>query len=92
MARHSDRCHTRRRAGRLNLYGTGIRGRSSLSGVTATVGGVPVAVLYAGAQSEYVGLDQVNITLPPSLAGMGDAEIRLTVDGQLANTVSVNLR
>lgn len=76
----------------LSLYGTGIRRRSSLSGVTATVGGIPVEVLFAGAQSQYAGVDQVNITLPPSLAGMGEAEIRLTVDGRIANPVSIALR
>ena len=76
----------------LSLYGTGIRGRSSLSGVTATIGGIAVDVQHAGEQSEYPGLDQVNINLLPSLAGMGDAAIRLTVDGRLANIVSINVR
>jgi uncharacterized protein (TIGR03437 family) len=54
----------------LSLYGTGIRGRSSLSQVTVTVGGVPVQVQYAGAQSQYPGLDQINVLLPCGFRGM----------------------
>jgi uncharacterized protein (TIGR03437 family) len=34
----------------LSLFGTGIRGRSSLLNVSATIGGTPVTVLFAGAQ------------------------------------------
>jgi uncharacterized protein (TIGR03437 family) len=60
-----------------------------LSAVTATIGGVP-AVLYAGAQGTYVGLDQVNLgPLSTSLAGRGEVPISLTVDGKAANTVTV---
>ena len=33
----------------LVLYGTGVRGRSSLAAVSATVGGVASEVLFAGA-------------------------------------------
>src|SRR5581483_565663 len=75
----------------LSLYGTGIRRRSSLSNVICTVGGVSVPVLYAGAQGEFAGLDQVNVQLPPSLRGMGEVDLNLTADGQPANPVRVNL-
>lgn len=34
----------------IELYGTGIRGRSSLTAVTCAIGGVEVPVLYAGPQ------------------------------------------
>ena len=63
------------------LYGTGIRGRSSLQAVTCTIAGIPVPVLFAGAQGGYPGLDQVNVSLPSSLAGLGEASVVLTVDG-----------
>lgn len=77
----------------LNLYGTGIRGRSSLSAVSATVSGVAVPVLYAGPQGDSIGLDQVNIgPLPASLAGRGEVQIVLTVDGKQANIVTVAIR
>ena len=76
----------------LSLYGTGIRRRSSVANMTCTVGGVSVPVLYAGAQGEYPGLDQVNVELPGSLRGLGEADLILTVDGQAGNTVRINIQ
>lgn len=77
----------------LVLYGTGIRNVAALTSVTATVGGTAVPVAYAAAQSEFPGLDQVNIgPLPRSLAGRGEAAILLTVDGQRSNSVTVNIQ
>jgi uncharacterized protein (TIGR03437 family) len=76
----------------LSLYGTGIRGRSSLSGVAAQVGGLEAQVQYAGAVPQYVGLDQVNVLLPRSLAGRGEVDLLLTVDGKTGNTVRVNVK
>ncbi|HMX27871.1 MAG TPA: hypothetical protein PKC13_19940, partial [Blastocatellia bacterium] len=76
----------------LILYGTGLRFRNSLSGVSAKIGGTDITPLYAGAQSDFAGLDQVNLRLPRSLAGRGDVEIILTVDGKTANTVSARIK
>ena len=76
----------------LVLYGTGIRGRSSLSAVTAKIGGVNAEVQYAGAQSQYVGLDQVNVVIPAALAGRGEVDLVITVDSKAANTVRVNIK
>ncbi|MEJ7608585.1 MAG: hypothetical protein WKF37_20520 [Bryobacteraceae bacterium] len=75
----------------LELYGTGIRGRSNLSGVQAMINGVPLQVLFAGPQSEYPGLDQVNVQVPASLFNAGVAQIVLTVDGVAANPVAIQL-
>lgn len=76
----------------LILFGTGVRGRSSLAGVKATVGGVDVPVEYAGAQGTYAGLDQINLRLPRTLAGRGEVSVTLTVDGKQANPVKVSFR
>ena len=76
----------------LVLYGTGLRFRTALTAVKATIGGVAADVVYAGLQNDYVGLDQVNILLPRSLLGRGDVDVVLTVDGQMANTVRVNIK
>jgi uncharacterized protein (TIGR03437 family) len=76
----------------LMLFGTGIRARSTLAGVTATIGGTAAEVQYAGPQGDYVGLDQVNVRVPRSLAGRGDVDIVLTVDGKTANVVTVNIQ
>ena len=76
----------------LSLYGTGIRGRSSLSNVTVTINGISVPVLYAGPQPDFAGLDQVNVALTLNLRGSGESNVVLTVDGQTTNTVTVNVR
>ena len=61
----------------VELYGTGIQGRSSQSNVVAEIGGVPATVAYAGAQTQYAGLDQVNLYVPRSLAGAGEVPVVL---------------
>jgi uncharacterized protein (TIGR03437 family) len=76
----------------LELYGTGIRNRSSLSNVSATVGNTPVQVIYAGPQSQYAGFDQVDVILPPSLAGAGTVNLTLTVDGVSSNVVTIAIQ
>ena len=76
----------------LVLYGTGIRLRSDLANVSATVGGIPVTVMYAGNQNFYVGVDQINLSLPKSLIGKGDADVNLVIDGKGTNVVKVNFK
>jgi uncharacterized protein (TIGR03437 family) len=76
----------------LSLFGTGIRNRTALENVTATIAGTPVPVLYAGPQGIDVGLDQVNLQLPVSLQGTGETDLVLTVDGRPANTVRINIQ
>jgi uncharacterized protein (TIGR03437 family) len=73
----------------LELYGTGIRGTKS--SVTATIGGTAAAATW-GVQSQYPGMDQVNLLVPTSLAGRGEVDVVLTVDGVAANTVRVNIK
>ncbi|HMZ21805.1 MAG TPA: BACON domain-containing carbohydrate-binding protein, partial [Blastocatellia bacterium] len=76
----------------LILFGTGIRHRSSLGGVSARIGSVDAPVSYAGAQNDFVGLDQLNIEIPRTLAGRGEVELLLTVDGQKANPVLLHIK
>lgn len=76
----------------VTLYGTGLRHRTSLANVKASIGGVDAPVLFAGDQGSFVGLDQVNIQIPASLRGRGDVNVVLTVDGQAANTVTLSFR
>jgi uncharacterized protein (TIGR03437 family) len=76
----------------LQLYGTGIRGRSALANVTCGIGGLAVPVLYAGAQGTNEGEDEVDVSLPFSLAGAGPVNILLTVNGVAANTVTMELQ
>jgi uncharacterized protein (TIGR03437 family) len=76
----------------LVIYGTGLRFCSSLQAAKAKIGGVEAEVKFVGAQNDFAGLDQVNILLPRSLAGRGDVDLVLTVDGQPANVVRVNIK
>jgi mannan endo-1,4-beta-mannosidase len=72
----------------LSLFGTGMRGGK----VSATVKGLRAEVLYAGAQVEFAGLDQVNVQLPAGLIGSGEVDVELTVDGKKANVVRVAIQ
>ncbi len=75
----------------LVLFGTGLRFRSSLSAVSCTIGGTASEVLFAGAVPEFVGLDQVNVHVPRSLAGRGEVDVVLVADSKTANTVRVSI-
>jgi uncharacterized protein (TIGR03437 family) len=76
----------------LELFGSGIRGRSGLSGVVVTLGGTALQVTYAGAQATFAGLDQVNVLLDRSLIGHGQLSLQLAVDGVPANPVAVDIQ
>lgn len=71
----------------LVLFGTGIR--FGTGSVELRIGGVAADVLYAGAQGEYVGLDQVNVRLMRTLAGRGMVGVSLTVAGKTSNVVEI---
>ncbi|MCI0389223.1 MAG: PKD domain-containing protein [Acidobacteria bacterium] len=80
----------------LILYGTGFRFRSSLSAVSAKIGGEDAQVVHAGPSDATgsglifgPGLDEVRLRLPRSLIGRGEVNIELTVDGITANIVTV---
>ena len=76
----------------LILFGSGLRNRSALSTVTARIGGVDSETVYAGAQGDFAGLDQVNLRLPRSLAGRGEVDVALNVAGVPANAVLLAIK
>jgi|GEM_PF-2726334 len=76
----------------LVLFGTGLRFRSSPEGVRAKIGGLDARVDYAGAQGDFVGLDQANVLIPRGLLGRGEIDVALTVDGKTANQVRVSIK
>jgi uncharacterized protein (TIGR03437 family) len=76
----------------LVAFGTGFRFRSSLTSVSAMIGGTAAPVTFAGAQGTFVGLDQANIQLLRSLSGRGEIDVVMTVDGQMTNTVRINVQ
>ena len=76
----------------LTLYGTGIRGRSSLENVTVTIDGVTGQALYAGPTPGFPGLDQINVGLSLNLRGSGVSNVTVTVDGQTSNVVTIDIQ
>ncbi len=76
----------------LSLFGTGIRFRSSESTVTVTIGGMEVPVTYSGLQPTLAALDQINVLLTRTLAGKGEVDLVVTVDGRVTNTTRVNIK
>lgn len=76
----------------LLMFGTGIRGRSALSAVSVKIGGLDGEVSFAGAQTDFLGLDQVNVQIPSALRGRGEVTINCTVNGRAANLVTVTIK
>jgi uncharacterized protein (TIGR03437 family) len=76
----------------VSFFGTGIRNRSSMANVAMTINGIGVPVLYAGPAPGFTGLDQVNVALVLSLRGSGESNVVLTVDGQVGNTVTIDVQ
>jgi uncharacterized protein (TIGR03437 family) len=70
----------------LVLFGTGIRGGGLIE---VLVDGEAQQVLFADAQGQFIGLDQVNVRLSPALAGAGLVEVVVVVDGFASNAVQV---
>jgi uncharacterized protein (TIGR03437 family) len=77
----------------LIAFGTGIRNRNDLGNVSATLDGVALPVLFAGAQGDQVGLDQLNLgVIPRSLIGKGSVNLVVRTENKTANTVTVTIR
>lgn len=89
----------------VSLFGTGWRftnqaqgGKALLNGtpsstapVIVELAGKPVQVLYAGAQPEYLGLDQINIKLPKDLA-VGTYPLTIKCGEQVSNQVMLRVK
>jgi len=73
----------------LVLFGRGIRDAAN---VTATIGGKPATVSFAGAQPQFPGIDQVNLPLGLNLRGAGTVEVVVTVDGKASNPVQIAIQ
>jgi len=72
----------------LSLFGTGIR---AADGVAVSIQGVNAPVVYAGAQPDFAGLDQINVLLPHSLVGSGPVTLVVTANQIPANEVTVTI-
>ncbi len=83
----------------LILYTTGVRntpaanpndGNGVAEAVTVKIQGVQAQTLFAGPQG-LVGLDQINVIIPPEMAGLGSVRIVVTANGRASNTVTIKL-
>ena len=73
----------------LDFYATGVRGSNDVQVILA---GDTISPLYAGAQPQFVGLDQVTIELPRSMMGRGKVEVVIVAGGVRSNMVELNFR
>ncbi len=76
----------------LILFGTGIRNFSAAGNVSVKFGGDDSLVQFAGSQGGFPGLDQVNARLSQSLAGRGNVDVVVAVDGKTSNTLIINIK
>ena len=76
----------------VSFFGTGIRGAGGASAVSCSIHGVEVSVEFAGPQPSFLGLDQINVTLPLALKGSGPSNVIVTADGHATNTVQINIQ
>ncbi|MGH9767518.1 MAG: hypothetical protein ACREAB_08810, partial [Blastocatellia bacterium] len=90
---------TRQRPNYLIFFATGLRNAPAANpndangmaeAVTATIQGVPATVLYAG-RGGFAGQDQINLVIPPELAGLGTVRIRLSVAGRASNVTTIRI-
>jgi uncharacterized protein (TIGR03437 family) len=75
----------------LSLFGTGLQA-AGIANTTVTINGVNATVVFVGPQGSVPGLDQINVQIPSSLVGKGNANIQLTAGGVLANQVQVTIQ
>jgi uncharacterized protein (TIGR03437 family) len=87
----------------LVLFATGVRRAQAANpddidgvaeSVTVTIDGKPARTLYAGAQGQFINVDQLNIEMPASLAGGAErrVEVVVSVNGVTANLTTIRIR
>jgi uncharacterized protein (TIGR03437 family) len=73
----------------LRFYASGVQDASE---VHVQIAGQDVPVRYSGASGHFAGLDELIVEVPHSLAGTGDVDVVLTVDGQTASPVRIRIQ
>jgi uncharacterized protein (TIGR03437 family) len=80
----------------VELYATGLGLTTPSNGLdvavqqpTVTVGGVACPVTFAGAAPGYIGLDQINCTIPAGLASSASAPVVITSGSFTSNTATL---
>jgi uncharacterized protein (TIGR03437 family) len=80
----------------VELYATGLGLTKPSNGLdvaiqqpTVTVAGVNCPVTFAGAAPGYIGLDQINCTIPAGIASTASAPVVVTSGNQISNTATL---
>ncbi|MFM8396025.1 MAG: hypothetical protein ACKOB4_19065, partial [Acidobacteriota bacterium] len=76
----------------LVLFGTGLRHLAQPGDLALRIGGTPAEVAFAGAQGGFLGLDQINVLIPRSLIGRGEATVIFSVAGRSSTPVTINIK
>jgi uncharacterized protein (TIGR03437 family) len=76
----------------LIAFGTGFRFNNSANPLAARIGGAGADLLFAGAQGDFIGLDQANIAIPRSLQGRGEVGLTLGNGDGTSNMVLLNIK
>jgi len=76
------------------LYATGLKGRSSDSAVTLSIGtqSVPVRLVQSFTDGPLEGIDQVVFGLPLSLRGAGEVDVILSAGGVASNAGRIHIQ
>jgi hypothetical protein len=72
----------------LQFFASGV---SEGSEVHVQIAGRDVPVLYFG-QGHFAGLDEVSVKVPRSLAGSGNVDVELTVDGRTSSPIHIQIQ
>jgi uncharacterized protein (TIGR03437 family) len=84
----------------LVLFATGLRytpaqnpgdGNGVAEAVTVTFQGVPAQVAFAGPAPGLEGADQINVVIPPEMAGLGSVNVVVTANSRSSNAVTIKL-
>jgi hypothetical protein len=73
----------------LRFYASGVHDASE---VHVQIAGQDAPVRYFGAAGHFAGLDEVTVEVPRSLAGMGEADVVLTAEGQAASPLRIHIQ
>jgi hypothetical protein len=73
----------------LRFYASGVREGAEIH---AQIAGHDVPVLYAGPAGHFAGLDEISVKVPRSLAGSGNVDVALTVDGRTASPIHIQIQ
>lgn len=71
------------------IFGTGFRYASGA--MVMTIGDTDVTPLGFAAQSQFAGLDQANVQIPMSMAGKGEINLVIKLDGKSSNAVKLKI-